>query len=155
MTGSSEPIHSAESDRDGAGRFLRGHGIRSPGNPRLRRLGALQEAVAEAITPAELTTVVQRLRDQALDGDTQAARLLLERCLGRPREEAPEVCIDLPDLVTAADVADATRRIAAAAATGDLDVATAAAMLGIVRSVSEMNLLPELQLRLERIEARQ
>ena len=152
MTGSSEPIHSAASDRDGAGRFLPGHSVKSPGNPRLRRLGALQGAVATAITPEELTSVVQRLRDQALEGDTQAARLLLERCLGRPREEHHTINVELPEVTDAASLADGMRAIAAAAAAGDLELADAERLAGLLREVGESLVVRELADRVREIE---
>ena len=68
--------------RAGNGRFLVGN-PGGPGNPRLRRLAAAQDAVRRATRPADVRAVLDKLRDLALAGDTTAARLWLDRTLGR------------------------------------------------------------------------
>jgi hypothetical protein len=146
------PIQSAQTDRDEAGRFRPGHSIKSPGNPRLRRLGTLQRALASAITPEELTTVVRNLHDQALAGDTQAARLLLERCLGRPGEERHEIALELPEITDANSLADGMRAVAVAAAAGDIELADAERMVALLREVGEAIVVRQLADRVREIE---
>ena len=76
--------------RSADGRFVTGN-RGGPGNPHLRHAAALQRAVREAVTGNELQQVLRKLRDQALEGDTAAARLLIERAIGKPSDE-PRCC---------------------------------------------------------------
>lgn len=71
--------------RDRFGRFQPGN-PGGPGNPNLSRQGELQAAVRTAITPQELGQVLRKLLALALEGDTTAARILLDRVLGRVAE---------------------------------------------------------------------
>lgn len=136
--------------RDEKGRFAPGN-AGGPGNPNVRRSAELQRAVREAMTPAELQAVIVKLQGQALEGDVQAARLLLERVLGKPREE-PTAGIELPSLENGAGIADAMRQVTAAAAAGDVRVEDAARLTTMLDQVASMTVLALLEARVESIE---
>jgi hypothetical protein len=58
-----------------------------PGNPHARRVARLRSALLRAVTPDDLTAVVNALLTQAKAGDVQAAKELLQRLLGPPVAE--------------------------------------------------------------------
>jgi hypothetical protein len=75
-------IPTVSNGRNGRGQFARGN-PGGPGNPSVRRLGDLQAAVRDAVTPEKLREVLDKLQSMAMEGDVSAARLWLERVLGR------------------------------------------------------------------------
>jgi hypothetical protein len=142
--------------RDPSGRFQKGHEVKSPGNPRLKHLAALQEAVREAITPEALQSVLGKLRDLALDdGDVAAARVLLDRVLGRPRvEENAGASIELPSVETAAGCSQALSEILKAVSGGEIDPSTAAQLAGLVEAARKGIELVILEERISALEGR-
>lgn len=82
--GNGGELHDAA--RDAKGRFgLGNHAGR--GNPMMIRAHQLRAALFASVTDADLREVIARMLADAKDGDQTSARLLLERLLGRPREE--------------------------------------------------------------------
>lgn len=79
----SEPF---QNGRDSNGRFATGN-PGGPGSPYSRKVHALRRALLEAVTEDEIKAVVQALLREAKLGNVQAARELLQRCLG-PAEAA-------------------------------------------------------------------
>ena len=71
-----------QGDRDAHGRFVSGHSISSPGNPHSAQIQRLRSALINAVTEADMRDVIQAILDKAKSGDVQAARVLLNRCLG-------------------------------------------------------------------------
>jgi hypothetical protein len=71
--------------RDGRGRFTNGN-AGGPGNPYARRVGKLRSALLDAVDEDDIRDIAESLVARAKDGDTQAARELLNRLLGRPTE---------------------------------------------------------------------
>lgn len=71
-------------DRDERGRFVHGN----PGGPGQcgRRVGLLRKALLEAVSEADIADIARVLVVAAKAGDVQAARIVLERTLGRPIE---------------------------------------------------------------------
>jgi hypothetical protein len=69
--------------RDGLGRFAAGNTC-GRGNPMARRAQRLRIAMLRAVTPADVADLVRAMLNAAKSGDTAAARLLLEHCIGRP-----------------------------------------------------------------------
>lgn len=118
----------------------------------MRHASALQGAVRQAVTPKDLTRVLHTLRDLALTGDVSAAKVLLERCLGRATEEPRPFNVALPDLTTAEGVADAMRAIVGAVASGDLTTADASAVVGLLRAVADATVFAELDARVSELE---
>ena len=69
--------------RDGRGRFASGNRF-GPGNPNAARVHELRKAFLDAFTADDVRQVVEALLREALDGNVQAARELLQRALGAP-----------------------------------------------------------------------
>jgi hypothetical protein len=47
----------------------------------------LRAAVQAALTPEDMTLIILKMRDLAIGGDCNAAKLVLERACGKPIEE--------------------------------------------------------------------
>jgi hypothetical protein len=94
--GGPAPLHSEDNgDAPGAdprppggrtkrGRFAAGNHC-ARGNPAHRKAAALRAALGRELGEAEMQALGKKLYEQALAGDTTAARLLLEYVVGRPR----------------------------------------------------------------------
>jgi hypothetical protein len=70
--------------KDANGRFAKGNKL-GKGNPLGKRVQELRVALVEAVSIEDLTAVVARLIREALAGDIQAIRCLLDRLLGPPQ----------------------------------------------------------------------
>ena len=81
-------------ERNSLGQFVVGN-KGGPGNPAAAAVARNRQALLEAVTVEELREVVRSVLEQALAGDIQAAKLILERCCGRaePSTTAPTVAI--------------------------------------------------------------
>ena len=93
----------AKTGRDVWGRFTEGN----PGRPRGARHKATQAALA--LLDGEAEALTRQAVTMALDGDTTALRLCLER-IAPPRRDAP-VTFDLPHMETARDAATAASAV--------------------------------------------
>lgn len=71
--------------RDERGRFTAGN-VGGPGNPHAQQVGKLRSALLEAVRPEDLEAITRKLVELATGGDIAAARVILERTLGRPTE---------------------------------------------------------------------
>lgn len=103
-----------------------------------------REALRRACTAEDVQSIVGVLKDLALSGDVGAAKVLLDRLLGRPREEPVALDVPLPDLTSAAAIADGVRMIVRAVAAGELpadqgrmicDLLTSALQIGEVEAL--------------------
>ena len=74
--------------RDPRGRFTKGN-PGGPGNPFYRRQAAFRRTVQAAFTPEDAVSVLNKMRDLALEGDVAAAKVFLEYVIGKPTE-APD-----------------------------------------------------------------
>ena len=130
---SDDTISNGENGRDANGRFAKGY-AGGPGNPNLRRLGELQEALRRAVSPQDLTAVCKKLVELALDGDVQAMKLLFERTMGKVAvaDDATRETLQLPPLVDAVSCRDAMSAVLSAMGEGFLSVDAAAKMASIV-----------------------
>ena len=67
-----------------------------PGNRcsagRSSRAAELKRAFADAVTESDVTEIARSLVRLAIDGDTQAAKLVLDRCCGKP-DGGPTIAI--------------------------------------------------------------
>jgi hypothetical protein len=71
-------------DRDSVtGRFVKGNRA-GRGNPHAQAVGRLRSALLRAVTSEDIQGVVQALLDKARQGDTAAAKVLLDYTIGRP-----------------------------------------------------------------------
>ena len=142
-----DPIdHRQKTDRGPRGRFAPGNRL-SPGRPRGR--GPVAEMRATLAT--DLDNIIDTLRAQALAGDPQAIRIILDRVLPALRP------VDLPTtLVLPADgtLADQARAVVQAAADGELAPAQAAQIVSALGGVAKIIETTELVRRIEALEAK-
>lgn len=89
-----EPSPTASNGRTGDGRFAQGN-TAGKGNPFAKRAGELRAALFDAVSDDDLRAVIIKLIELAKGGDTQAARLVLDRVLGAP------VAVDLLEKIEA------------------------------------------------------
>lgn len=116
------------------GRFLKGH-CGGPGNPNIARLAEYRKAMREAVTPGQLRAVLRKLLSKAQGGDVLAAKILLDRTLGKVTA-APATgdlaAVELPTLATTADTVSASNAILRALGEGRLTPDAAAKYATIV-----------------------
>ena len=87
------PSPNGQNGRDGKGRFTKGN-PGGTGNPHARKVGQLRSAMLGAVTQADMRAVVGKLVELAKEGSVQAAREVIDRCIGKPIEA------DLNEVVT-------------------------------------------------------
>ena len=104
------------------GRFGKGRS----GNPRGRPLGSRNSATlaAEALLEGEAEKLTRKCIELAMDGDTVALRLCLERIF--PARKDRPVTFPLPPITSPRDAADIAAAVAQAAAAGHLTPSEAA-----------------------------
>lgn len=75
----------SNSGRDGGGRFTKGNpgGV---GNPFAKQVGRLRSAMLKAVTEEDMRAIVAKLVESAKKGNVQAAKEIMNRCLGKPQE---------------------------------------------------------------------
>ncbi|MBP6252008.1 MAG: hypothetical protein KA387_04595 [Rubrivivax sp.] len=120
------------------------------GNPRGRRPGSGEVAKLRAAIAEHVPTIIERLVAAALQGDTGAARLLLERVcppLKATEEPAP---LALPD----GTLTEQGRAVLGAVAAGTLAPGQGAALLGAIGTLARVAEVDELERRLAALEAR-
>ena len=104
----------------------------------------LLEGQSESLTQAAI--------DKALEGDTTALHLCLDR-IAPPRKDAP-ISFNLPEIETPADAAKAARAILKAVADGDVTPQEAVSVMAVVEQFRRTLETTELEARLEALEAR-
>ena len=114
---SEAPKKGPQTGRNGRGQFTRG-GPGGPGRP----AGTYEHraALRAAITPEDVQTVMRTLYDLALEGDVGAAKLLLERVIGKPREQAVDTTFDPGPLDSADEVLTALRWVVRLVSAGEM-----------------------------------
>ena len=142
-----EPIDDRQkSDRGPRGRFALGNKA-SPGRPPGR--GPVAELRATLAT--DLDKIIDTLRAQALAGDAQAIRIILDRVLPALRPVEMPTTLELPADGTLAEQA---RAVVQAAADGDLAPAQAAQIVTALGGVAKIIETTEIVSRIEALEAR-
>ena len=121
------------------------------GNPRGKPKGALSPSgrIREAIA-ADLPKILATLRDRALDGDVQAASVLLSRCLPPLRPESAAQSIK----VGGATLGARAEAIMAAAVSGELPTSSAAELMGVLTGQAKIIETVELERRIAALEAK-
>lgn len=104
------------------------------GNPSGRPKGSRNKAtmVAEVLMDGQAETITQKAIEVALQGDTTALRLCLERIIP-PRKSRP-VNIALPETQTAEGVAEAQAKVVKAVADGELTPEEGTAITNILEA---------------------
>ena len=138
-----------EEQTKAGGRFQKGQS----GNPAGRRRGVpnkVSRKVMERIAEHkdELLDVVVA---KALDGDTAALKLCLER-LCPPQREHPLPTIKLPDIGKPEDLPKATQALMQAAASGSMTPSALAAMTAVVKAHVDAVQTADLAERIRRLE---
>ena len=71
--------------RNPGGRFGKGN-KGGPGNPFAAKVAKLRTAMLRSVSPADMKAIIGKLVEEAKGGNVQAAKEVLERCLGKPFE---------------------------------------------------------------------
>lgn len=144
INGPATAIHPLPSPRNPDGTFGRGN----PGRPRGSRNKATQAALA--LLEGETEVLTRRAVELALEGDTTALRLCLERVCP-PQKDAP-VTFALPPMTSAADAVQAAGAILSAVAEGDLTPGEGAQVMGLVETFRRTLETSQLEGRLAELE---
>jgi hypothetical protein len=138
---------SQKKGRNSDGTFAKGFGGRPRGarNKTTRAIAALLDGEANKLT--------RKAIEMALEGDTVALRLCLER-LHPPRKDAP-IPFDLPKMSGAKSAAQAIGAVLEGVARGDLTPSEAGALADLVEGYRKALETTELEVRLTALEARQ
>lgn len=132
--------------REDDGKF----GPGNPGKPKGARHRATQAALA--LLDGEAEALSRKAVDLALEGDTTALRLCLER-IAPPRKDAP-VSFDLPEMRNAGDALTAINHIVQAVSNGDLTPGEATSMTGLIETFRRSAETEDLERRISRLEAK-
>ncbi len=101
-------------NRRSNGTFGPGNKANPMGNPQIRRLAEYQDAVRNAVSPKRLHTILVRLTKLAEEGDVLAAKVLLDRTLGKVKA-VPDIealgAVEIPMIECAADAVNASNAI--------------------------------------------
>ncbi len=132
------------------GRFTKGQS----GNPRGRPTGSRNKATlaAVALLEGEAQSLTRQAIKQALEGDTTALRLCLER-LVPPCREMPLPPLNLPSVAKAADLPALSQKLLESLADGQLLPSQAAAISQLVATHAKALELHELEARISALEA--
>ncbi len=122
------------------------------GNPTGKPRGARHRATvaAEALLDGEAEALTRRAVELALEGDTTALRLCLERVLP-PRKGRP-INFTLPKMTNTGDLRAAALAILGAVSEGDISPEEAAAVAPLIEGVRKTMETDELSRRLEALE---
>lgn len=126
-------------------RFQPGKSGNPAGRPRKSSDGP--DKIRQALL-GDAPEILEALVTQAKTGDTQAAKLILDRCLPplRPRDSA--VSLDLP----VDDLAQAARAILSAVAAGTVTIGEANGLAGVLATTAKAVEVSELIARIEALE---
>jgi hypothetical protein len=77
------PSPSGANGRNARGQFTAGN-CAGKGNPLAKRVGKLRSALVAAVSEQDVREIITKMVALAKSGDTLAARLILDRVLGKP-----------------------------------------------------------------------
>lgn len=77
------PSPTAVDGRAANGRFAPGNRL-AKGNPAARHVQKLRFSMLRGVKPGDLQKIISKLIEQAIAGDVQAAKLLMDRLFGPP-----------------------------------------------------------------------
>ncbi len=137
-----------EAERN-SGRFVQGRSGNANGRPKGSR-NRVTLAV-EALLEGQADQLTQAAIDKALEGDTAALRLCLDRIA--PVRRGRPVLLDLPDLSNARSLAEAGLAVGEALADGELSPEEAAGVLSTLDGIKRLYETTELEQRIAVLEA--
>ncbi|GAA3714387.1 hypothetical protein GCM10022268_23930 [Sphingomonas cynarae] len=120
----------------------------NPGKPRGARSRAT--IAAEALLNGEAEGLTRKAVEMALEGDTVALRLCLER-LVPPRKDSP-ITIDLPPITSAADVVGASAAVLTAVAAGEISPDEAGRVMALLTAHKNIVETGDLERRIAALE---
>ncbi len=120
------------------------------GNPRGRRPGTGEVAKLRAAIAEHVPTILERLVAAALQGDTGAARLLLERVCPPLKATEEPARLALPD----GSLTEQGRCVLAAVAAGTLAPGQGAALLASLGTLAKLQEADELERRIAALEGK-
>lgn len=120
------------------------------GNPAGKRPGVGRITKIRAEIGDHLPGIVARLVTAALAGDTQAAKILLDRSLAPLKPLEPSIAMRLP----AGTLTDQARAVVAAVAGGDVPTSQGAQLVACIGTVAKIFESDELLARIEKLEAK-
>lgn len=126
------------------GKFARGN----PGRPKGARHRTTQ--AVEQLLEGEAERLTRKAVELALEGDTTALRLCLER-VAPPRKDHT-VEFELPKMTRAEDAATASASVLAAVSSGDLSPAEGAHVMQLIETYRKVLETTELEARIEALE---
>lgn len=118
------------------------------GNPKGRTPGSGEVAKIRASISARVPDILARLIEQALQGDTAAARLLLERAIAPLKAAEQAEALTLPD----GTLTQQGRAVLASVARGELAPSQGAALLGAIGTLARVLEIDEMEARLTKLE---
>jgi hypothetical protein len=124
------------------------------GNPAGRPVGARHKTTRaiEALLEGQHEALTQAAINKALEGDTTALRLCLDR-IAPPRKDAP-VSFTLPPIKTAADTVLASSSLLEAVAAGEVTPDEAGRVMALLTSHKALVETGDLERRIEALEAK-
>lgn len=122
------------------------------GNPAGRKPGTGEVAKVRAAIAARVPDLLEKLITQALEGDTSAARLLLERAIAPLKATEQAVELSLPDAGT---LTAQGRAVLSAVAAGDIAPGQGAQLLAAIGSLARVTEIDELTNRITALEEKQ
>ena len=130
--------------RNTAGKFTSGNSGRPTGarNKKTLAIKSLLEGQAEALTQTAIS--------KALDGDSMALRLCMERIVPAPKDIP--VSFTLPEMNTALDASQAAVSLLTAVSEGNLTPIEATRVMGLIDSYRRTLELTEIEERLQTLE---
>ena len=126
-------------------------GTFAPGNPG-RPVGARHKTTTAILSlmDGQGEALTQKAIDLALDGDTTALRLCIER-IAPTRKDAP-VTFDLPEMSGASDAATAAGAVLASVSQGELTPSEGAHVMGLIDSYRRTLEITDLEQRIAALE---
>jgi len=123
------------------------------GNPAGRQRGSRNQStlMAEILLEGEAEALTRRAIELALDGDTTALKLCLERIVPQRRSRA--LSFDLPPIERVGDLAGAIGSVLQEASCGRLLLDEAAALVGMMETKRRVLETIDLEQRLQALEA--
>jgi len=121
------------------------------GNPAGRKPGTGEVAQIRASIAERVPELLAKLMEQALGGDTAAARLLLERAIAPLKSIEPTQAITLPD----GTLTDQGRAVLGAVAAGELAPGQGAALVSAIGTLARVTEIDELAKRINKLEEKQ
>ena len=118
------------------------------GNPKGRPAGSGEVAKLRAAIADRVPELLSKLMAQALEGDTAAARLLLERAIAPLKAAEQPQALTLPD----GTLTDQGRAVLASVASGELAPGQGAALLGAIGTLARVAEVDELAARITFLE---